>query len=133
MKLNIAAIALATFVVNAENAVPTNSLRGQHELQTNGFHEHLGRCNGAVCGMWGDPHMVTCDGLAYDCQGIGLFTLMENHMFNIQGNFVDVGAREHVLVEGWGLTHGASITNDIMIEYKAYPDVPVMQVGFGDL
>jgi len=135
MNLNFAAFALAAtaFGVNAETA-PTNNLRGQQrELQTNGFHETLGRCSGAMCGMWGDPHMVTCDGLTYDCQGIGIFTLMENHVYNIQANFVDVGAREHVLVQGWGLTKGASITNDIMIQYKPDSSVPVMQFGFGEV
>ena len=141
MNFNFAAFLLAaatasSFGANAENAAPATNLRGQQqrELQSNGFHEWLGgRCHGAICSMWGDPHMVTCDGLAYDCQGIGIFTLMDNHMFNIQGNFVDVGDREHVLIEGWGLTHGASITNDIMVEYKQNDDVPILQFGFGDL
>lgn len=126
MKLNIATLALTVLTANA-------NLRGQRELSLNGFGESLGKCNGAVCGMWGDPHMVTCDGLTYDCQGIGIFTLMDNEFFNVQGNFVDVGAREHVRVEGWGLTHGASITNDIMIQFKKDPKAPVFQLGFGDL
>ena len=126
MKLNLAAFALTALSANA-------NLRGDRQLSTNGFHENLGRCSGAVCGMWGDPHMVTCDGLAYDCQGIGIFTLMDNHMFKVKGNFVDVGAHEHGLIRGWGLTHGGSITNDIMIHFKENPNVPVIQLGFGDL
>jgi len=130
--MNFATIVLAatTFGVMADTS---NNLRGGRELSTNGYGERLGSCRGATCSMWGDPHMITCDGLGYDCQGIGIFTLMENHMYNIQANFVDVGAREHVLVEGWGLTHGASITNDIMIEYKLDDSVPIMQFGFGDI
>jgi len=52
------------------------------------FNEVLGKCVGAVCGIWGDPHIITCDDLHYDCQAVGLFTVMKNHMFNIQGNFV---------------------------------------------
>jgi hypothetical protein len=131
MKLNLATLALTTLTV--ANANDNKNLRGRELSATNGFDESLGRCSGAVCGFWGDPHIVTCDGLAYDCQGIGIFTLMDNHMFNVQGNFVDIGSREHVAVRGWGLTHGASITNDVMIEYKPNPDVPVIQLGFGDL
>ena len=71
---------------------------------THGYDETLGKCNGAKCGLYGDPHMITCDGRAYDCQGLGLFTLMKNHMYNIQANFVDVSAHEHDLVKGWGWT-----------------------------
>jgi len=129
MKLNLATLALTALTTANANS----NLRGQRELSSAGFDQSLGRCTGAHCGMWGDPHIVTCDGVAYDCQGVGIFTLMDNHMFNIQANFVDIAAREHVLVEGWGLTHGASITNDIMIEFKENPDVPVLQLGFGEL
>jgi len=86
------------------------------------FNEVLGKCVGAVCGIWGDPHIITCDDLHYDCQAVGLFTVMKNHMFNIQGNFVFIDTP-------WG---GASITNDISIDYvKAAPNgVPTMQFSF---
>lgn len=130
----------ALFAAFAAAPVATaNNLRGDAlEIQEqrnlgNRFNEKLGRCTGATCGMWGDPHMITCDDLTYDCQGIGIFTLMKNHMYNVQANFVDVGAREHVKVKGWGLTHGASITNDVIIDYLQDDNVPVMQFGFGDV
>jgi hypothetical protein len=76
--------------------------------------------------------MITCDGLAYDCQGQGIYTLMENQMFRIQGNFVDVGNREHAMVSSWAV-HGATLTNDIAIQYNPDDEVPVLQFGFGDL
>jgi hypothetical protein len=58
---------------------------------TSGFGEKLGACEtGAVCGLWGDPHVVTCDGFGYDCNRFGVFTLMDNFLWNIQGNFVQV-------------------------------------------
>jgi len=133
MNFNFAASVLASMVFGASAEIaPANNLRGQ-QRKLDVFNDGLGACIGAVCSMWGDPHLITCDGLAYDCQGIGIYTLMENHMFNIQANFVDVGDREHGLVEGWGLTHGASITNDIVIQYKPNETVPVLQFGFGDL
>ena len=132
MNLSFVTLALAATALGV-NADSTKNLRGDRKLWSHGYNEHLGVCTGATCSMWGDPHMVTCDGLTYDCQGIGLFTVMQNHMYNIQANFVDVGEREHVMIQGWGLTHGASITNDIMIEYKLDDDVPVMQFGFGDI
>jgi len=102
-------------------------------LQTHGFNEKMGSCTGAACGLWGDPHMVTCDGMGYDCQAIGTVNIMNNHMWQVQGQYVDVGAHEHTLVEGWGLTEGASLTNDIVMKYKADDSIPVMQFGFGDL
>lgn len=114
----------------------------QRDLASHGYHERLGQCQGATCGLWGDPHIITCDGLGYDCQGLGTFNLMENHMYKIQGRFVDIGAHEHNLVRGWGLTQGASLTNDIAIQFKRQlplgpngelEDPPVIQFGFGDL
>jgi len=100
----------------------------------NGYHEKLGECRGAVCSLWGDPHIVSCDGLAYDCQGHGIFTLMKNHLYNIQGNFIPVGAREQEMAWGWGLRDGATITNDIMVDYLPdKPEIPTMQFTFPDL
>lgn len=86
------------------------------------FNEEIYECTGAVCGLWGDPHIITCDDLHYDCQAVGLFTIMKNHMFNIQANFVSISTP-------WG---GASITNDIAIDYvKDTPNgVPTMQFSF---
>lgn len=118
------------FLSALNGAVGDSGLRG---LQTNGFDENVGQCLGARCGMWGDPHIVTCDNLGYDCQGIGIFTLMKNHMWDIQANFVDVGAIEHGMVAGWGLTMGASLTNDVAIDYVYDDSVPTFQFGFGDL
>jgi len=118
------------FLSALNGAVGDSNLRG---LQTNGFNEWLGNCQGATCGMWGDPHIVTCDNLAYDCMGIGIFTLMQNHMWNIQANFVDVGAVEHGMVKKWGLSMGASLTNDVAIQYVYDEKVPIFQFGMGDL
>jgi choice-of-anchor A domain-containing protein len=86
------------------------------------YNEELGKCVGAVCGVWGDPHIITCDDLHYDCQAVGLFTIMKNHMFNVQGNFVFIDTP-------WG---GASITNDLAIDYLKNPPngVPTMQFSF---
>jgi choice-of-anchor A domain-containing protein len=86
------------------------------------FNEQIGQCVGAVCGVWGDPHLITCDDLHYDCQAVGLFTVMKNHMFNVQGNFVFIDTP-------WG---GASITNDLAIDYIKGENngVPTMQFSF---
>lgn len=88
------------------------------------FNEKLGECVGALCGAWGDPHIITCDNLHYDCQAVGLFTIMKNHMFNIQANFLFIPT-------DWG---GASITNDLAIDYVKDPPngVPTMQFSFPD-
>jgi len=86
------------------------------------YYEQVGECRGAVCGIWGDPHIVTCDELKFDCQAVGLFTLMSNHMFNIQAYFIH-------LTNPWG---SASVTNDIAIDFvKNEPNnVPTMQFSF---
>jgi len=99
-----------------------------------GFGEMLkdGVCKGAVCGAWGDPHQVTCDGVKYDCQAVGLFTLMENHMFNIQAAFVGIAHHEEKNLKTWGLPT-ASIINDVVVDYKDNDAVPKIQLGFGEL
>jgi len=97
-----------------------------------GFDENLGKCTGAVCGMWGDPHIVTCDGLAYDCQGEGIFTLMRNHWYNIQAHFVSVGATEMIEVLKWGNYPKATSTNDVMIQVED-DELPILQFTFPDM
>lgn len=92
----------------------------------------IGKCVGTACGGWGDPHIITCDGLFYDCQGMGIFTLMENHVFNIQATFIDVGAEERAETASW-LTQGASIANDFMIQYLPDETAPILQFSFGDI
>ncbi len=128
-------LALPAFLVQADGKLRGNPPESavQRDLQTQGYDEWLGQCQGATCGLWGDPHMITCDGVGFDCQGLGSFNIMDNHMFKIQGRFVDVGAHEHALVAGWGLTEGASMTNDLALKFKSIPDTPVIQFGFGDL
>lgn len=112
---------------------------GEHGLRNLatvvGFSEELGECTGAKCGIWGDPHIDSCDGKSYDCQAVGLFTLMKNMAFNIQGNFVEVGSKEVAFVQqkGWDLPLGTTITNDVMIDFKLDDNTPTMQFGFGDV
>lgn len=98
------------------------------------FSQGFNSCTGAKCGVWGDPHIDTCDGLIYDCQATGIYTLMKNHAFNVQANFVDVSAsdREHIIENDMDLPLGASMTNDVMIDFLL-DDSPIFQFGFGDL
>jgi len=110
---------LATGSHAASASLRTRGLVEYNGISTNdGFNENLGQCNGALCGIWGDPHIITCDGLTYDCQGTGLFTMMKNHVWNIQGHFLPVGASEMKLViDQWHKYPEATQTNDIIIEY----------------
>jgi len=119
----------------AENTKSTEERslqQGDHKFYENSFSEVLGKCLGANCGGWGDPHLITCDGLAYDCQGLGIFTLMRNHVFNVQGTFIDVGAKEKKHTQN-KLTQGATITNDMMLEYLPDSSTPILQFSFGDI
>lgn len=124
--------ALANSVVGLEENEGRDlaTSRDQNTFHVNGFHEELGVCTGAVCGLWGDPHILTCDGLGYDCNAQGLFTLMKNHLFNIQANFVHVNSEEMKKVLDWGNFPVATYTNDIIIENVQNDDVPVMQFSF---
>ena len=135
MKTNFAAFLLAvSSLVKADSAL-RGAERDLRVEQTDSWQESLGQCTGATCSLTGDPHIVTCDGLAYDCMAEGLFTIMKNHMFNIQGNFIDIGLRENAHFERKGWVLGASITNDVMVEFLASNDYdyPTLQFGFGDL
>merc|ERR1719148_99925 len=126
MKLSIlsflsagAAGLLSSTAASSSSSLRTRGLVEYNGISTNdGFNENLGQCNGALCGIWGDPHIITCDGLTYDCQGTGLFTMMKNHVWNIQGHFLPVGAAEMKLViDLWHQYPVATQTNDIIIEY----------------
>jgi len=113
-------------VIDIENG---NDARNLGEPMVAWYNETLGDCTGALCSVFGDPHVITCDGLAYDCQAVGVFTIMDNHMFNIQGHFVAIKEENipgHIKV-------GGSLFNDAMIEFKGDDSVPILQLGFGDV
>jgi hypothetical protein len=111
----IVSFIFAVSALLAADVASASSLRGlnaEDEIgYVNNFDESLGYCNGAVCGMWGDPHIITCDGLAYDCQGEGIFTMMKNHLYNVQGHFISIGANEMKKVIGWDKYPVASYVN----------------------
>jgi hypothetical protein len=111
----IGSFIFAVSALLAADVASASSLRGlnaEDEIgYVNNFDESLGYCNGAVCGMWGDPHIITCDGLAYDCQGEGIFTMMKNHLYNVQGHFISIGANEMKKVIGWDKYPVASYVN----------------------
>lgn len=50
----------------------------------------------------GDPHLATFDGLRYDCQGVGEFTLSKSldSQMEVQGRFSEVGGRFVSLTRG---------------------------------
>lgn len=149
MNFNLALSFLAA--VSAVNGLEESSLRGNGtpigEIFSNrapnrdlkvstyeGFDESLpnGVCKGALCGTWGDPHVITCDGLKFDCMAAGLFTLMDNHMFEAQAAFVEVSHAEEKDLHNWGLPT-ATLLNDVVINYKTNDAVPKIQLGFGKL
>lgn len=118
--------------VNAEDQ-KTRELatsRDSNTFYVGHYNEELGECRGAVCGLWGDPHILSCDGLGYDCNASGLFTLMKNFLYNIQANFIHVNSAEMAKVLGWGNFPIATYTNDVIIQNVEDPDVPVMQFTF---
>ena len=108
--------------------------RKRDNYYTNSFEEDLGpagQCTGAVCGMWGDPHIISCDGLGYDCNAAGLFTLMRNYIFNIQALFIHVFSEDMKMVlETWKQFGSATYSSDIVIQTVESPDTPLFQFSF---
>lgn len=98
-----------------------------------GYGESLGQCTGATCGTYGDPHVITCDGLVYDCQATGMVTFMKNQMYNIQARLVSVGQET---METFNLIK-ASLINDVAIGFlqkdASGNSAPVLQFGSGNL
>lgn len=107
------------------------------------------QCTGSVCGMWGDPHITTCDelhGSHFGCQAEGTVTLMKNSLYNIEGNFIAIGEDAMNSLKfkrvGRGDDHidihnaGATVTNDIAIEITTDSTTNskrIIQLGFGNL
>lgn len=88
---------------------------------TNGIKplQSLLECKGATTNWWGDPHMITFDGLRYNCQGIGHFVITTCEDYELQAIFK----------AATGSTGRASVTHGIAARYKNYPKV---QVSIGD-
>jgi len=128
------ALAKSADCQNGETAPGLRGLattRSKNTFTVGSYNENLGECRGAVCGLWGDPHIISCDGLTYDCNAKGLFTLMKNSLYNIQGHFVEVSGPEMRKVLGWKNYPSASYTNDLMIQnVQETSDVPIMQFSF---
>ncbi|CAB9512907.1 sushi domain containing 2 [Seminavis robusta] len=65
-------------------------------------------CGGRVATAWGDPHMTTFDGIRYNCQGEGEFTLMKTldtnaqgqPKFEVQGRFMSFDKRRITVTRG---------------------------------
>lgn len=99
----------------------------------------MAKCSGAVCSMWGDPHVDSCDNAQYDCHADGLITMMENHLFKIQGHFVPVGDQmtQWLAEERAGrFNYGATWANDIAVQLMPQDkeeNAVTFQLGFGNL
>lgn len=80
--------------------------------------------------MWGDPHVLTCDGFGYDCNAQGVFTLMYNMVWNIQARLTNVYSAEMKKVIGWNNYPTASWAVDMAIQNKEDDEFPLMQFSF---
>jgi len=145
MKLGQAVAFLFAFakVVDAQGGVRGRELGSvmSSDYHTNHWDETItkgysrpDKCKGAVCGLWGDPHLFTCDGLGFDCNAVGVFQFMDNFLYNIQTHYINVGAIEMGFVLGWNNYGKASYTSDIAIENverkNAGTPEPIIQFGF---
>jgi choice-of-anchor A domain-containing protein len=85
------------------------------------YNERLHSCTGAVCAIWGDPHIISCDGKRWDCQAQGLFVLMRNFMYEIQAHFSQMMTP---------LKTSASITDSVGVKFNANPATPKIQISY---
>lgn len=76
-----------------------------------------------VCAhFWGDPHIVTFDGLKYDCQGEGEFVLLSSldSGFEVQGRF-----------ESFSESQRVAVTRSFVVQ-TGDEDVPSIQISVPD-
>lgn len=102
-------------------------------------------CTGSVCGLWGDPHIQTCDdtelgGSGWGCQVEGTVSLMNNNWYNIQATFSGIGedaiehVREQQFKKGKDPTiHnvGATSTTDVAFNFK--DSNTTLQFGYANI
>ncbi len=80
--------------------------------------------------MWGDPHVLTCDGLGFDCNAVGIFTIMKNFLYHIQGRFISVNSVEMGKILKWKNFPRATYATEIVVDNVQSDDIPVMQFTF---
>lgn len=76
--------------------------------------------------------MITCDGYGYDCNRFGVFTLMDNPLYNIQGNFVQVRSEDlHRILKNNKKAPRATYANDLAVKIaERGDDTPTFQFSF---
>jgi len=79
-----------------------------------GYESQL-KCTGSIGSWYGDPHFLTFDKLQYNCQGLGLFTVLECKDYLVQSLFKPRG------VEG----SRASVTDGVVAKFMDFPSVQV--------
>jgi len=73
------------------------------------------KCSGSLGSWFGDPHFLTFDKLAYNCQGLGLFTVLECKDYLVQSLFKPRGVKGS----------RASVTDGVVAQFMSYPSVQV--------
>lgn len=96
----------------------------------NSYSETLGQCTGSMCGLWGDPHVLTCDGLGFDCNAYGLFTIMKNFLWHMQGRFIQTNSVEMGKLLKWKHFPRATYATEIVIDNQQSDELPVWQFSF---
>jgi von Willebrand factor type D domain len=76
-----------------------------------------GQCAAWNANAWGDPHLVTFDGLAYDCQAEGEMILTKtlgSDLLEVQGRFTPWGSHSYV-----------TVTTGLVIKVRGLPKIQV--------
>ncbi|CAB9507965.1 Sushi domain-containing protein 2 [Seminavis robusta] len=97
-----------------------------------------GICSGRVATAWGDPHMTTFDGVRYNCQGEGEFTIMKTlgtnanaqPKFEVQGRFMSFDKRRITVTRGLAIRDEGTPTIQLNVPSRYDRQCPIeMFVG----
>jgi len=108
--------------------------RGHRELEGAGVPDSLPvKCEERVAIAWGDPHFVTFDGLKYNCQGEGEFTLMktvaldsnDQPKFEVQGRFLSFDKRKITVTRGLAIKEEGAPTIQLNVPSNYDKQCPI--------
>jgi len=114
--------------------IPGDTAQQRTLTNTNKMPESLPAvCEERVATAWGDPHLVTFDGIKYDCQGEGEFTLLKTMeldgngkpFLEVQGRFASFDKRKITVTRGLAIRDDGTPTIQLNVPSRYDKHCPV--------